>query len=290
MQRELARLGRRAVGEVPDTARPEELVEGLVRVVRHALPSTLRLRSRVAPAPTQVRCDPESLHELGRQVARLAMASSAREVGIEAMLRGSVWSLTLAHDGSPMPLGLIERLSRPALDDEARPFDIAAWRAKARYWGGELEVLGQPGVGMRFSLRLPVLRAVPAAPRHPERPTPRKVLVLESEHDPREHMQAVLREAGAEVAVAADAVGALDAIEREAGLELVLLGVDLPAPGSRHMLRLLRRLRPDVPVLMVGGYTNVPMVRECIANGALAFLPRRFSLNELRRALETEPA
>lgn len=290
MQRELAALGRRAVGEVPGTHRPEELVEPLVRAVRHALPSNVRMRSRTAVVQPPVRCEPEVLRELGLAFARLAMVANARELAIEAVMRGNSWALSFAHDGAPLPPALVERFSRPNPDDEARPIDIAAWRSKARYWGGDLEVVSQSGVGMRFTLLLPLLRATAAPARQPDRPMPRRVLVLESEADPREHMQALLREAGSEVALASDAVGALDALEREDGLDLVLLGADMPSPGPRHILRLLRRLRPEIPVVVVGGYTNVPLVRECLANGALAFLPRRFGLLELRRALETVPA
>ena len=78
---------------------------------------------------------------------------------------------------------------------------------------------------------------------------------------------------------------ALAAIAADDGFELILL--DLVLPGTRDFSSLitLRERAPAVPIVVVSASDDEQNVRQCLAYGALGFLPKSSSTEVLENAL-----
>jgi CheY-like chemotaxis protein len=112
---------------------------------------------------------------------------------------------------------------------------------------------------------------------------PRHILVVEDDEASGEAVSKILRDAGYEVSVAADFRRALEVLEAEPPLHLLL--VDIVMPGSVNGLalsRMARMRRKNLKVIYMTGYTIPGAEREAL--GPILFKP----INDTRLLTEVE--
>jgi len=114
------------------------------------------------------------------------------------------------------------------------------------------------------------------------------VLVVDDEQLVRWSLAERLRDAGHEVLEAGTAAAALEHAEH--GADLVLLDYRLPDSDGLSVLRKLRELDPDTPVVMLTANTSVETIVEAMKAGAFDYATKPFDLDDLAlrvtRALE----
>jgi CheY-like chemotaxis protein len=107
----------------------------------------------------------------------------------------------------------------------------------------------------------------------------RRVLVLEDDERVRGALCDYLEELGYVPEPAANGAEALACFEKEA-FRLVVADYKMPGPTGLEVVKELRTLEPDLPVLMVSGYTTefaweartlgIPVVRKPVEFGVFA--------------------
>jgi DNA-binding NtrC family response regulator len=113
----------------------------------------------------------------------------------------------------------------------------------------------------------------------------RSVLVVDDDAHILDSLARALTRADFEVRTAPGADEALRELGRgPAGVALV----DLKMPGTDGMtlLRLLRERVPEVDVIMMTAYDDLPTIAEAMREGAVDFLVKPLDLTHLRRLLE----
>jgi len=81
--------------------------------------------------------------------------------------------------------------------------------------------------------------------------------VIDDEPMVRELAKRALERHGYSVLVASDGVAAIDIFKREPRrIDLAILDLSMPGLGGEEALRDLRKIRPDVKVLVSSGYTE----------------------------------
>ena len=118
------------------------------------------------------------------------------------------------------------------------------------------------------------------------------ILVVDDEEDIRELVAGILSDEGHETRTAKDADSALQALDARLP-RLVFL--DIWLQGSRldglSLLDEIKRLFPDVPVVMISGHGNIETAVSAIKRGAYDFIEKPFKADRLvlvaERALET---
>lgn len=90
---------------------------------------------------------------------------------------------------------------------------------------------------------------------------------------------------GADVRTAGSAEEALSALGRS-GADVVLADVRMPGMDGVELLRLLRQRVPDVDVLLMTAYEDLPTVATAMREGARDFLIKPLDLHDLRRLLD----
>ncbi|HEY0835697.1 MAG TPA: response regulator, partial [Azospirillum sp.] len=101
------------------------------------------------------------------------------------------------------------------------------------------------------------------------------VLLVEDEELVRMATAAFLEQAGFRVVEAASGAEALDIVRGGAPVELVLTDYAMPGMTGLELVRALRAERPELPALMVTGYTEVPQATLAVEGLAIIQKPYR---------------
>ncbi|MBI1385488.1 MAG: response regulator [Rhizobiales bacterium] len=118
------------------------------------------------------------------------------------------------------------------------------------------------------------------------------ILVVDDEADIREQVSGILEDEGHGTRLARDSDEAVQAIENRRP-SLVIL--DIWLQGSRldglEVLSLIKKLHPDLPVIIISGHGNIETAVTAIKRGAYDYIEKPISLDKLllvtHRALET---
>jgi DNA-binding NtrC family response regulator len=108
-----------------------------------------------------------------------------------------------------------------------------------------------------------------------------RLLVVEDRESLRRMLERALAGEGHEVVSAEDVPPALACLAEPAGLDLVLTDLKLPSGSGLEVLAEARRLRPDLPVVVLTAFGTVPGAVEAMRLGAADFLEKPVDLDTL---------
>ncbi|MBI4802281.1 MAG: response regulator [Elusimicrobia bacterium] len=117
-----------------------------------------------------------------------------------------------------------------------------------------------------------------------------KILIVDDEPDMRLAVKNVLKLRGYEVAEAGDGPAALDTLARE-NIDLVLLDIRLPGMDGVEVLEKARKIKNDVPIVMISGYGHIQSTVDVMKLGASEYLQKPFENAQLVHTVRklTEP-
>ena len=112
------------------------------------------------------------------------------------------------------------------------------------------------------------------------------VLVVDDEAIVRKSCRLVLEAAGWQVLEAGSAAGAL-ALLASTTPRLLLVDVKMPVEDGIQLMRRIREMGIRVPAVLMSGYSTEDTVREAEHMGALAFVGKPFTPDELSATIQT---
>ena len=156
--------------------------------------------------------------------------------------------------------------------------------------GGFVQVQSEVGHGSAFSIHLP-LKAPPVEHKAPVKnsllePGSGTVLVVDDEPMVLAFVEEALKKLGYQVLTAADGRQACEVYSSHANqIDRVLLDMVMPGASGLEVCRRLRRINPQVKVILSSGYSSGEVAREARLAGAVGFIGKPYSLEELSCAL-----
>jgi len=164
---------------------------------------------------------------------------------------------------------------------------------------GLIRIRTEPERGTSFQVLFPSVRGKvtkqekPSAARSEWRGEG-TILVVEDEEEVREVAERILQDFGFQTIPAVDGRDALDVMESKgSGMTAILMDLSMPRMGGQEALRQLRQSWPDLPVIMMSGYTEEAVASQFsdAGPGVTAFLQKPFFAEDLigvlRRVLVT---
>jgi PAS domain S-box-containing protein len=158
-----------------------------------------------------------------------------------------------------------------------------------RQHGGDIWVYSEPGLGSTFKIYLPAAdEIVPPAASSPStaisKGGPETILIVEDEPGVAAIMRESLNEKGYQVLMASDPEDALAIARKHAGpIHLLLSDMILNSMHASDLSREIAKLRPDIKVLYVSGYSHGGSAGQKPIEPGAAFLEKPFAPEALAR-------
>jgi PAS domain S-box-containing protein len=203
--------------------------------------------------------------------------------------------LEVSDTGCGMDTGTLQRIFDPFFSTKftGRGLGLAAVMGIVESHQGHIRIRTSPGEGTTFRILFPAVAesAEDAVPRRASGAEWRgrgTILLAEDEDGVREVVGRMLERLGFRVLTAGDGIAALEALESHDGaITAVLLDVSMPRMGGSEALRRIRDRRPDLPVVLMSGYTEQEVVSKLVdsSSGAAGFLQKPFLPEDLASVL-----
>ncbi|HET6577200.1 MAG TPA: response regulator, partial [Gemmatimonadales bacterium] len=201
--------------------------------------------------------------------------------------------LEVSDTGCGMDTDTLQRIFDPFFSTKftGRGLGLAAVMGIVESHHGHVRIRTAPGDGTTFRILFPaVLDSADSAPRRISVPQWRgrgTVLVVEDEEGVREVVGRMLERLGFEVITAEDGIEALGRLDHHEGaMAAVLLDLSMPRMGGPEVLQQIRERRPELPVVLMSGYTEQEVASKLLGpEGAAAFLQKPFLPEDLTSVL-----
>jgi len=207
--------------------------------------------------------------------------------------------LAVSDTGIGMPDEVKKHLFEPFFTTKPRGqgtgLGLATCFGIVKQSGGYVGVYSEPGIGTTMKMYLPrASGTLPAEAEPAARPAPaghETVLVVEDEEAVRRIARRVLTEQGYTVLDAGSAEDGLRLLETVADpVHLLLSDVVLPGMGGRELAGRAQRLRPDLHVLFMTGYTDDANLRRLLEDQRVGVIHKPFNrdtlLEKVRQVLD----
>jgi PAS domain S-box-containing protein len=257
------------------------LVAGMTELLQSSLGPSIQIETHFSGKLPKAHADP---HQLELALLNLAMNArdampkggaiviGARERSMtgEAGLRpGRYLCVTVTDTGTGMDKKTLKRAMEPFFTTKGigkgTGLGLPMVHGMAQQSGGKLVLMSKVDVGTVAELYLPVARADAAplreesAPRTPVLPE-RKLVILAVDDDPLVALNtsSLLEELGHTVFSASSGSRALEILNREKNVDLVITDQAMPGMTGSELVSKVRAGNPDLPVILATGYAELP--------------------------------
>ncbi|MBM4365758.1 MAG: response regulator [Deltaproteobacteria bacterium] len=290
-----------------------ELVAEMRLLLDVTIPRNVVIRADLPPGLPRVEADPSQLRQIvlnlltnaadaiGGRSGTIAIRTGAQDLedDFPAAVRpgvrppgGAYVFVEVSDDGQGMDADTRERIFDPFFTTKAkgRGLGLAAVQGIVRGHGGAIRVYSEVGKGTTFKVLLPAMEG-DHAPLAPEvaasgRVAHGTILVVDDEQTVRDVVQAMLETDGYTAVLAADGVEGVEAVRTRGGeFDLVLLDLSMPRLGGIEAFTEMRRLRPDLRVLLSSGYNHQDATSHFAGRGLAGFIQKPFDFARLRETL-----
>ena len=286
-----------------------EHVREIAQLLESTLPKKVQLRLELGRELPAVEADVAQIQQVVMNLvingaeaigdARGAVLVTTGVKDVDAALAGELFPpepiepgryvfIEVRDDGCGMDEATKDKIFDPFFTTKfaGRGLGLAAVLGIVRGHKGALRIATKPGEGTAFEVFFP------ASSRQTRVPARRKpsgefrgeglVLVVDDERQLRASAARILEHFGFRTIEAANGREAVD-IFRARGDEVVavLLDLTMPEMSGEESFRELRRLRPDVRVVLSSGYSEHEATRRFSAKGLVGFLQKPYTADEL---------
>ena len=300
-----SQLGKRVPVDVP------HVVAETLELLRGSLPANIRLESSAPALPLIVIGDATQLHQVVMNVCSnaiqamsatgtLRVALEAADLSAERALShgtlgpGRYVRLTIQDSGSGMDQATLARIFEPFFTTKeigrGTGLGLSLVYAIVTDAGGAIDVRSALEQGSTFTIYLARAEAALAAAGEAAAPPPRgngeRVLLVEDEANLLAMTAEVLTRLGYEPASFSDSQTALAAFEAEPrSFDVVITDDVMPGLTGTGLARRLHRRRPDLPIVLVSGYSGPALTRQALIAGVSELLAKPLQSRQIATTL-----
>jgi CheY-like chemotaxis protein len=281
------------------------LVKEAVKLARASLPSTIGIKQYLGCERNMILANSTQVHQvLMNLITNAAHAmrgaggvldvqlqgvclDEAAVAGMPGLRPGPFMKLSVRDTGHGMDPRTLEQIFNPFFTtkkrDQGTGLGLSIVHGIVESYNGAIKVDSKVGEGTLFTIYLPTLPTeeiddpdeIKLLPRGTER-----ILLVDDEAEIVHVVAQMLRHLGYQVEATADSIKALDDFSTTpSGYDLVITDLTMPRLTGHQLALEIKRIRPDIPIILCSGYGEQMDLEEVKAGGISAFLKKPIDRN-----------
>lgn len=205
---------------------------------------------------------------------------------------GQYIKISISDTGIGMPKVVKDRIFEPFYTTKGQGkgtgLGLATVYGIIKNHNGYIHVYSEPGIGTTFSIYLPISgkEIIEEQKEQKVLKGDATVLIVDDEENIRVIIQKQLESLGYKVIIAADGKEAVAIVEEKKDeIDLVLLDLIMPNMAGREAFHEIKKIKPDIKVVLVSGFSQNGKASEILREGALGFIQKPFKLYELSKII-----
>lgn len=203
---------------------------------------------------------------------------------------GDFLELSVSDSGCGIPKSEITRIFEPFYTTKAlgkgTGLGLAVTYGTMQQHQGAISVTSTPNVGTTFTLLFPIIADLPDDPSPVEDyyQGHGRILIVDDEESMRSLGEALLSELGYDISLAENGQIAVDLVTQNPHqFDLVLLDMIMPVMNGHDCFNALRAIRPDLPIILVSGFSKSEDLVAMKKHGLSAFIQKPYHSKDLSR-------
>ena len=294
------------------------IVGEALRLLRPGLPSTIDIREDIDKNCRPVFADPTQIHQVVMNLctnAYYAMRESGgvlevslTEVKVNgsgfrtnlALADGAYAKLSITDTGCGMDADTLDRMYDPFFTTKApgegTGLGLATVHGIISRQGGAIDVDTRPGAGTRFDIYLPChedsAEIDPPRPGTPIRGRGETIMVVDDEANLVEMLSRELGRLGYSTVPVVSSLKAIDLFRAHPEIyDMIITDQTMPKVTGEALAREVLRIRPEIPIIMLSGWSKPEVQEEARKLGVRSFISKPFDLgvitHEIRALLDS---
>ncbi|HWD20870.1 MAG TPA: response regulator [Verrucomicrobiae bacterium] len=284
-----------------------DVVQEMAKIVRDTFPKSISIQLESEEGLWRVQGDATELHQVLLNLcvnARDAMPKGgqltlgAHNIRLEAeaaakikVVAGAFVCVSVADTGSGISPEVLPRIFEPFFTtkgpDQGTGLGLSTLAGIVKQAGGGIDVKTQVGQGAEFRIYLPAADVSAAAPAKGDgAPLPvgrgELILLIEDEDAVRELTRTTLENFGYRVMLAQNGVQGVACFEKHRDeIRVLVTDSDMPYLDGMGAIRAIKKIRPDIPVIIASGSSRGATETQEIAAQRWTNLGKPFSVDQL---------
>jgi len=291
-----------------------DVIEEMTRLLEVTLSKTAILRFDLAAGLPPIEADGSQIRQVIMNLISNAAEAVGSRSGVVSINTGAVFCdhdylssaflnqelpegmyvwFEVADTGEGMDSATLKKIFDPFFTTKftGRGLGLAAVQGIIRGHKGAIRVYSEPGRGTTFKVLLPASLQTETRSTSEEAIAEFQgwgtVLLVDDEETVRAIGALTLESLGFDVLVAPDGPEAIELFKQhQAMITCVLLDLTMPHMNGDEVFRELRRLEPDVRVVLSSGYNHADIVQRFAGKGLAGFIQKPYGGAELAAVLE----
>jgi PAS domain S-box-containing protein len=289
----------------------QSVVEETLEILAASLLPQVRLEKRLDAGDTAVVGDATQLHQVAMNLCTNALQAmehggvltvvldresvpERRLLSHGALAPGPYVRLSVSDTGSGIPPAVLERMFDPFFTTKAvgdgTGLGLSLVHGIVADFGGAIDVATQAGVGTSFTVWLPTSGETPRLLAEPAGELPQgngeTVMIVDDQRSLVALAEETLAALGYEPVGFDSSVAALQAFRADPQrFDLVLTDETMPDLSGVELVREVRRVRPELPIVLMSGYSGAQLTARARAAGAGEVLRKPLVRRDIAEAL-----
>ena len=285
----------------------QSVIEESLELIAASLPANIRLEKKLDAGDAALIGDSTQLHQVAMNLCTNALhameaggtltvllerirLAEGRSLSRGALSPGSYARLVIQDTGTGIPSAVVERIFDPFFTTkgigEGTGLGLSLVHGIVTDLGGGIDVKTTVGHGTRFEIWLPITAETGKPVDETVRKLPRgngeTVMIVDDEPMLVSLAEEMLAELGYEPVGFHSSNAALEAFRADpARFHLVLTDEAMPDLAGTELAREIRRIRPDVPIILMSGHGGAPLVDRAAGIGVNEVLHKPLQRSDL---------
>jgi PAS domain S-box-containing protein len=292
------------------------LVTEVIKLLRASLPTTIDIKLDLLKDIRPIIADPTGVHQILMNLCTNAYHAMREQGGVLSLTfeetevgdgdqdewgqiaPGTYLRMAVCDTGYGMEKEVLEKIFRPYFttkaEGEGTGMGLAVVHGIVKSHEGRISVYSEPGKGTAFHVFLPMFNgleededALPAPVlSEPAMRGHEHVLVVDDEESILTMVQQSLTDLGYEVTAYTLSEDAFQAFEQQPGkFDLVITDQTMPHMTGMELAQKAMRIRPDIPVVLLTGYSEIVTRESAATLGIREFIMKPVLTSRLAKAI-----